>query len=51
LSTNDLPLAYITNGQSVPDDLSIMKPHQLIAKAVSLMKINNSTNSHVIQSV
>jgi flagellar biosynthesis protein FlhF len=51
LSTNDLPLAYITNGQSVPDDLSIMKPHQLIAKAVSLMKINNHANSHSNQSV
>jgi flagellar biosynthesis protein FlhF len=51
LSTNDLPLAYITNGQSVPDDLSIMKPHQLIAKAVSVMKINNNANSHANQSV
>jgi flagellar biosynthesis protein FlhF len=51
LSTNDLPLAYITNGQSVPDDLSIMKSHQLVAKAVSLMKINNNANSHANQSV
>lgn len=51
LSTNDLPLAYITNGQSVPDDLSIMKPHQLIAKAVSLMKTNKHANSHSNQSV
>lgn len=51
LSTNDLPLAYITDGQSVPDDLSIMKPHQLITKAVSLMKTNNNLNSHANQSV
>ena len=51
LSTNNLPLAYITNGQSVPDDLSIMKSHQLVAKAVSLMKINNNANSHANQSV
>jgi flagellar biosynthesis protein FlhF len=51
LSTNDLPLAYITNGQSVPDDLSIMKSHQLVAKAVNLMKINNNANSHANQSV
>jgi flagellar biosynthesis protein FlhF len=51
LSTNDLPLAYITNGQSVPDDLSIMKSHQLVAKAVSLMKINNNADSHANQSV
>jgi flagellar biosynthesis protein FlhF len=51
LSTNDLPLAYITNGQSVPDDLSIMKSHQLVANAVSLMNINNNVNSHANQRV
>jgi flagellar biosynthesis protein FlhF len=51
LISNDLPLAYITDGQSVPDDLSIMKPHQMIAKAVSLMKINNNSKSHANQGV
>jgi flagellar biosynthesis protein FlhF len=51
LSTNDLPLAYITDGQSVPDDLSIIKPHQLITKAVSLMKTNGILTSHANQSV
>jgi flagellar biosynthesis protein FlhF len=51
LVSNDLPLAYITDGQSVPDDLSIMKPHQMIAKAVTLMKINNNSKSHANQGV
>jgi len=39
LASNDLPLAYITDGQSIPDDLSILKPHQLLAKAVVLSKL------------
>lgn len=51
LSTNNLPLAYITDGQSVPDDLSVMKPHQLVAKAVALAKISNNFDSHANQSV
>ncbi|MFT6389378.1 MAG: flagellar biosynthesis protein FlhF [Cellvibrionaceae bacterium] len=41
LASNDLPLAYITDGQSVPDDLSILKPHQLLAKAVTLSKLES----------
>lgn len=51
LTTNNLPLAYITDGQSVPDDLSVMKPHQLITKAVKLAKTTINANSHVNQSV
>ncbi len=51
LSTNDLPLAYITDGQSVPDDLSVMKPHQLVTKAVALTKTSNIFGSHANQSV
>lgn len=39
LASNELSLAYITDGQAVPDDLSILKPHQLITKAVSLAKL------------
>lgn len=42
LATNKLPLSYITHGQAVPDDLSIIKPHQLLAKAVSLNKVSNA---------
>ncbi len=51
LSTNDLPLAYITDGQSVPGDLSVMKPHQLVAKAVALAKTRNNFDTHANQSV
>lgn len=39
LAGNDLPLAYTTDGQAVPDDLSILKPHQLVAKAIGLSQI------------
>ncbi|MGH1485028.1 MAG: flagellar biosynthesis protein FlhF [Cellvibrionaceae bacterium] len=38
LTANNLPLAYVTNGQSVPDDLAVIKPHQLVSKAVKLSK-------------
>ncbi len=51
LTANDLPLAYITNGQSVPDDLSVMKPHQLISKAVSLSQRSELLKSQPSQSV
>lgn len=46
LSANDLPLAYVTDGQAVPDDLAILKPHQLLAKAVSLSKSSLSAQEH-----
>ncbi len=36
LSANDLALAYITDGQAIPDDISVIKAHQLVAKAVTL---------------
>lgn len=39
LASNNLPLAYITNGQAVPDDLSVVKPHQLVANAVKFSKM------------
>ncbi len=51
LTANDLPLAYITNGQSVPDDLSVMKPHQLVSKAVSLSQRSELLKSQPSQSV
>lgn len=38
LSEHTLPLAYVTDGQSVPDDLSILKPAQLVSRAVKLCK-------------
>ena len=41
LATNSLPLAYVGTGQKVPEDLSIIKSHQLVSKAVSLTKAMN----------
>ena len=38
LAANNLPLGYITDGQAVPDDLAVLKPHQLVSKAVALGK-------------
>ena len=39
LANNKLPLAYVTHGQAIPDDLAIIKPHQLVSKAVKLSKL------------
>ncbi|MEO0443126.1 MAG: flagellar biosynthesis protein FlhF, partial [Pseudomonadota bacterium] len=39
LTSNDLPIAYVTNGQAVPNDLAVIKPHQLLARAVKLGKL------------
>ena len=33
-----LPLAYLSDGQQVPEDLSPARSHQLIARAVDLSK-------------
>jgi flagellar biosynthesis protein FlhF len=38
LTTNNLPMAYVTNGQAVPDDLLVVKPQQLVTKAVDLSR-------------
>ena len=42
LAMNKLPLSYITDGQSVPEDIATMRPHQLVTKAVSLSKYYRS---------
>jgi flagellar biosynthesis protein FlhF len=51
LTANDLALAYITNGQSVPDDLAVIKPHQLVSKAVALSKMADQLKTQPSQSV
>jgi flagellar biosynthesis protein FlhF len=51
LAANNLPLAYVTNGQAVPDDLAVIKPHQLVSKAVKLSKANSPSASHTQQSI
>lgn len=38
MMTNDLPLAYITDGQAVPEDISTVKGYQLMARAVKLTR-------------
>lgn len=38
---NKLPFAYLTNGQSVPNDIQAAHIHRLISKAVALAMIRN----------
>jgi flagellar biosynthesis protein FlhF len=35
---SQLPLAYFSKGQNIPDDIEIARGHQLVTKAVSLLK-------------
>jgi flagellar biosynthesis protein FlhF len=36
-----LPVAYTTDGQDIPKHIEVAKAHQLVAKAVSLLKSNS----------
>jgi len=36
-----LPVAYTTDGQDIPKNIDVAKAHQLVAKAVSLLKTNS----------
>lgn len=38
LIEHELPLAYITDGQSVPEDIDIVKSSQFVSRAVNLLK-------------
>jgi flagellar biosynthesis protein FlhF len=38
LFEHDLPLTYTTDGQSVPEDIAVSKPTQLVARAVNMLK-------------
>ncbi|GGJ80312.1 flagellar biosynthesis protein FlhF [Pseudomonas matsuisoli] len=33
---HQLPVAYVTDGPKIPDDIQLPKPHQLVSRAVSL---------------
>lgn len=37
---NRLPIAYTTDGQDIPKNLEVARAHQLVAKAVALLKAN-----------
>lgn len=37
---NRLPVAYTTDGQDIPKNLEVARAHQLVAKAVALLKAN-----------
>lgn len=37
---NRLPVAYTTDGQDIPKNIEVAKAHQLVAKAVALLKNN-----------
>ncbi len=40
IAESALPLVYTTDGQNIPNDISLAKPHQLVTRAVALMKQN-----------
>jgi flagellar biosynthesis protein FlhF len=39
LFEQELPLAYITDGQAVPQDISVLKSSQLVSRAVNMVKL------------
>jgi flagellar biosynthesis protein FlhF len=38
-----LPIAYTTDGQDIPKNLAVARAHQVVAKAVALLKANPAT--------
>lgn len=40
---NRLPVAYTTDGQDIPKNIEVARGHQLVAKAVALLKQNTAT--------
>lgn len=40
---NRLPIAYTTDGQDIPKNLDVARAHQLVSKAVALLKANPRT--------
>jgi flagellar biosynthesis protein FlhF len=43
---NRLPIAYTTDGQDIPKNLDVARAHQLVSKAVALLKANPATAVH-----
>ena len=39
---HQLPIAYTTDGQDIPKNLSLARAHQLVSKAAALLKIQMS---------
>ena len=46
----DLPLAYFTDGQTIPDDLHMVKPKKLVNKAISLSRQYTAEPDNVVGS-
>ncbi len=40
---NRLPIAYTTDGQDIPKNIDVARAHQLVSKAVALLKANAAT--------
>ena len=51
LSEHRLPLSYITDGQSVPDDIAVLKSSQLITRAVKLLKRQHTLDQHIQKTI
>ncbi len=44
--TNALPVAYIANGQRVPEDIVIAQPKYMVAKANELLEKSTEDEPH-----
>ncbi|ODS23702.1 hypothetical protein AB835_07320 [Candidatus Endobugula sertula] len=51
MSEHSVPLAYVTDGQSIPDDIAVLKPSQLISRAVNMLKQYKNGQLQVQKSV
>ena len=49
LITNQLPLAYVADGQAIPGDLSIGSGKALVARAIALAKNNEGDEEQIAQ--
>ena len=43
---NSLPVAYIANGQRVPEDIVIAQPKYMVAKANALLEKSTENEPH-----
>lgn len=51
MSDHEVPLAYITDGQSVPEDIAVLKPSQLVSRAVDMLRSQRKSDLLAQQSM
>lgn len=43
---NNIPISYLCDGQKVPEDMHLARPHVIVSRSVSVMQYMTSTKSH-----